>query len=171
MSFGTTLWTSPTIPRSATEKIGASWSLLMATMFLESFMPDQVLGGTRDPARQVHRRLHRLAGLADLVRVGHPAGVDDGPAGARPPVQQLGQLLDDGVLLLLAEPPPARDHHAASSSFGPVRSSTCRATILAVLVAPSSPAGAATTAAGAPARRLGGEGLGPDHEEVRGPRR
>ena len=27
------------MPRSATEKIGASWSLLMATMFLEPFMP------------------------------------------------------------------------------------------------------------------------------------
>ena len=39
MSAGSTLCTSPTMPRSATEKIGASWSLLMATMFLEPFMP------------------------------------------------------------------------------------------------------------------------------------
>jgi hypothetical protein len=39
MSAGRTLWTSPTMPRSATEKIGASWSLLMATMFLEPFIP------------------------------------------------------------------------------------------------------------------------------------
>ena len=27
------------MPRSATEKMGASWSLLMATMFLEFFLP------------------------------------------------------------------------------------------------------------------------------------
>ncbi len=39
MSFGSTLCTSPTIPRSATEKMGASWSLLMATMFFEFFIP------------------------------------------------------------------------------------------------------------------------------------
>jgi len=39
ISFGMTLCTSPTIPRSATWKIGASWSLLMATMFFEFFMP------------------------------------------------------------------------------------------------------------------------------------
>ena len=39
ISFGTTLWTSPTTPRSATEKIGASRSLLMATMFFEPFIP------------------------------------------------------------------------------------------------------------------------------------
>ncbi len=39
MSLGTTLCTSPTTPRSATEKMGASWSLLMATMFFEFFMP------------------------------------------------------------------------------------------------------------------------------------
>jgi hypothetical protein len=36
---GNTLCTSPTMPRSATEKIGASRSLLMATMFFEPFMP------------------------------------------------------------------------------------------------------------------------------------
>ena len=39
ISFGKTLWTSPTMPRSATPKIGASRSLLMAMMFLEPFMP------------------------------------------------------------------------------------------------------------------------------------
>jgi hypothetical protein len=39
MSLGTTLWTSPTTPRSAIEKIGASLSLLMAMMFLAPFMP------------------------------------------------------------------------------------------------------------------------------------
>ena len=39
MSWGTTLSTSPTMPRSASLKIGASASLLIATMFLLPFMP------------------------------------------------------------------------------------------------------------------------------------
>ena len=39
MSAGITLWTSPTIPRSATAKIGASGSLLMAMMFFDPFIP------------------------------------------------------------------------------------------------------------------------------------
>ena len=39
INAGRTLCTSPTIPRSATEKMGASWSLLIATMFFEPFMP------------------------------------------------------------------------------------------------------------------------------------
>ena len=39
MSLGTTLCTSPTMPRSEIEKIGASASLLTAMMFLLPFMP------------------------------------------------------------------------------------------------------------------------------------
>ena len=39
ISWGSTLCTSPTMPRSAIEKIGASSSLLMAMMFFEPFMP------------------------------------------------------------------------------------------------------------------------------------
>src|SRR4051794_10289056 len=39
VSSGTSLNKSPTRPRSATWKIGASSSLLMATISLESFMP------------------------------------------------------------------------------------------------------------------------------------
>ena len=39
ISLGSTLWTSPTMPRSAMEKMGASESLLMAMMFFEPFMP------------------------------------------------------------------------------------------------------------------------------------
>ena len=39
ISFGRTLWTSPTMPRSAMPKIGASLSLLMAMMFFEPFIP------------------------------------------------------------------------------------------------------------------------------------
>ena len=39
MSAGTTLWTSPTTPRSAMPKIGASPSLLTQMMLSEPFMP------------------------------------------------------------------------------------------------------------------------------------
>ena len=39
ISAGSTLWTSPTMPRSAIWKMGASGSLLIATMFFEPFMP------------------------------------------------------------------------------------------------------------------------------------
>src|SRR5207244_1216930 len=39
ISCGTILWTSPTTPRSASLKIGASGSLLMAMMVLAPFMP------------------------------------------------------------------------------------------------------------------------------------
>ena len=71
MSFGTTLCTSPTMPRSEIEKIGASASLL-------TLHADHVLRRTRDTERDVHVRLHDLARLTDLVRVRHPTGVDDG---------------------------------------------------------------------------------------------
>ena len=50
MSFGRTLWTSPTMPRSEIEKIGASLSLLIATMFFEPFMPTMCCVAPEMPA-------------------------------------------------------------------------------------------------------------------------
>ena len=50
MSLGSTLWTSPTIPRSAMPKIGASGSLLMAMMFLLPFMPTMCCVAPEMPA-------------------------------------------------------------------------------------------------------------------------
>lgn len=50
MRAGITLWTSPTMPRSATAKIGASGSLLMAMMFLEPFMPTRCCVAPEIPA-------------------------------------------------------------------------------------------------------------------------
>src|SRR5205823_4572903 len=50
INFGTTLCTSPTTPRSATEKIGASLSLLMAMMFLAPFMPTRCCVAPEMPA-------------------------------------------------------------------------------------------------------------------------
>ena len=53
---------------------------------------DHVLGGAGDAERDVELRLHDLAGLADLLRVGHPAGVDDRTRRARRALEQLGEL-------------------------------------------------------------------------------
>lgn len=50
ISLGNTLCTSPTTPRSATEKIGASGSLFMAMMVLESFIPTMCCMAPDTPA-------------------------------------------------------------------------------------------------------------------------
>jgi hypothetical protein len=47
--------------------------------------------------------LHDLAGLAHLVAVGHPAGVDDGTRCTGRRLEELGELLDHLELLGLAE--------------------------------------------------------------------
>src|SRR5277367_4734150 len=65
---------------------------------LRALHAHQVLGGARYAAGDVDRRLHRLACLTHLVRVGHPAGVDDGPTGAGGTVEQLGKLLNELVV-------------------------------------------------------------------------
>ena len=44
---------------------------------LRALHTHHVLGGTRDASSDVHGRLDDLAGLADLVAVRDPAGVDD----------------------------------------------------------------------------------------------
>ena len=78
---------------------------------LRALHAHQVLGGAGDARGDVHRRLHDLAGLAHLVRVGHPAGVDDGARGAGGGAEQLGQGLDHLVLVLLAEAAAPGDDH------------------------------------------------------------
>ncbi len=110
-----------------------------------------VLGGARDPAGHVDGGLHRLAGLADLVRVGHPAGVDDGPAGAGGAVEQPGQLLDQRRTGPSrpgrGRPRPRRRPRPAWARSAPRRGGRRCGRRSA---APVSGAGAATTAAGAP---------------------
>ena len=57
------------------EKIGASGSLLIATMTLESFMPARCWMAPEMPHRDVQLGRDDLAGLADLPVVGRVAGV------------------------------------------------------------------------------------------------
>ena len=132
-------------------KIGASLSLLIAMIVLRALHADHVLGGAGDADGDVDVGLDDLAGLADLVAVGHPAGVDDGPRGARRTLQQLGQRLDHLVLAGLAEATTTGDDdrrpRRASGRCAPRRG---RPSTLAPPVAPSSATGAAATSAAPP---------------------
>ena len=127
MSLGTTLCTSPTMPRSATEKIGASPSLLTAMMLSRALHADEVLRRARDAERDVDLRLHGLAGLTDLLRVRHPARVDDRARRARRALEQLGELLDERLVVLgrcrsrgrpTRRPPPLRASGPAAPRRG-----------------------------------------------------
>ena len=85
---------------------------------LRALHAHHVLRGARDAGGDVHGGLHDLARLADLVAVGHPAGVDDGSGRARRALQQLGQLLDHLVLAGLAEAAAAGDDHGGLVELG-----------------------------------------------------
>ena len=71
------------MPRSAIEKIGASGSLLMAMMFFEPFMPTMCWVAPEMPAAMYTVGFTTLPVWPTWYAVGHPAGVDDGPGGAR----------------------------------------------------------------------------------------
>src|SRR5690606_7954105 len=55
---------------------------------------DQVLHGPGDPDGDVDVGLDGLARLADLLGVGDPARVDDGPGGSGGGIERLGETLD-----------------------------------------------------------------------------
>src|SRR3954454_8764020 len=55
--------------------------------------PDLVLDRPGDAGGEVQLRCHRLPGLADLGRVGVPAGIDHGAGRGDRPAHRLGQLL------------------------------------------------------------------------------
>ena len=118
---------------------------------LRALHAHHVLGGAGDAGGDVDGRLHDLAGLADLVAVGHPAGVDDGPRRAGRALQQLGQLLDHLVLAGLAEAAAAGHDDGGlvelRARCAPRRG---RPSTLAAPVAPRSGTGAATTSAAPP---------------------
>ena len=129
--------------------------------------PHQVLRGAGDSAGQVHGRLHDLAGLAHLVRVGHPAGIDDRPGGAGGALEEAGQRLDQLVRLGCAEATTTRHHDGRLVQLR-------TGGLLGEAVLDRRAAGVAEVAGieaadggGATAGRLGRERLGP-HEEYGG---
>jgi hypothetical protein len=61
-----------------------------------------VLDGARDADRDVELRRDDLAGLADLVVVGHEAGIDRGARGAQRGAELVGQRLEQLVVVLAA---------------------------------------------------------------------
>src|SRR5215218_9134992 len=66
-----------------------------------------VLDRARDAGREVELRRDRLAGLADLARVGEPACVDDRARRGDRPTQGLRELIAELEVLGLAEPATA----------------------------------------------------------------
>ena len=64
-------------------------------MFSEFCIPDLVLDRAGDPRREVQLRRDRLAGLADLRRVGVPTGVDDRAGRGDGAAHRLGEFLGE----------------------------------------------------------------------------
>src|SRR4029077_18991982 len=60
---------------------------------LRALHPDLVLDRAGDASSQVELRRDRLTGLADLGRIGVPAGIDHGTGRGNRPAHRLGQLL------------------------------------------------------------------------------
>ena len=75
-----------------------------------------VLDRAGDAVRDVQLRRDRLAGLADLERVRHPAGVDGGARGADGRAERVGEALDGSKLPPVPRPPETTI--AASVSSG-----------------------------------------------------
>src|SRR5690606_8585731 len=82
--------------------------------------PGEVLDGAGDADCDVQVRRDDLAGLPDLVFVGHIAGVDRGARGADRRVEHVGQLLDDLEVLAAAHAAAARDHDARRGQLRPL---------------------------------------------------
>ena len=126
MSAGTTLCTSPTMPRSDREDRRLA-VLVDRDDVVAVLHADEVLRRAGDAERDVHLRLHRLAGLADLQRVRHPTGVDDRTRRAPRALEQLGELLDERRVVLgradardrrTRRPPPLRASGPAAPRRG-----------------------------------------------------
>ena len=85
---------------------------------LRALHAHHVLSGTGDARSDVHGRLDDLAGLADLVAVRHPSGVDDGSRRTRRTLEGLGERLDHRVLVGLAEATASSDHDGRFVELG-----------------------------------------------------
>ena len=91
------------MPKSAISKIGASSSLLTATIVLRRLHAGAVLDRPGDAQRDVQLRRHGLAGLADLELARVVAGVHRGTRGADGRAQRVGQFLDHAEVLGAAD--------------------------------------------------------------------
>ena len=96
VSSGTALNRSATRPISATWKIGASSSLLMGDDGLGVLHASKMLDRTRNADRDIDFGRNDLAGLADLIVVGHIARVDRSAAGANGCAELVGEREDGG---------------------------------------------------------------------------
>ena len=113
MSSGTISNRSPTTPKSATSKMGAFSSLLMAIDGLRPFHANQMLDGSGDADGEIELGRDGLAGAADLALHGKPAVVADGARGGEFGAERLGELLDERDVLLLADAAADGDDDAA----------------------------------------------------------
>ena len=110
---------SPTRPISATWKMGASSSLLMAMMVLGILHAGKVLDGAGDADGDVDFGGDDLAGLAHLVVVGHIARVHRRAARPHARAQLVRQRHDrrrEGLRVL--QRAPARDDDLGRGQFG-----------------------------------------------------
>jgi hypothetical protein len=107
ISCGTTVNTSPTMPKSAMSKIGASPSFDRDDR-LRGLHAGFVLDRARDAESDVQLGRHRHPGLTDLVRVRDVPGIHGGPRGAHSRAEGIGELFDERELLGRAESAPSR---------------------------------------------------------------
>ncbi|GAB1461602.1 hypothetical protein MASR2M50_33770 [Thauera sp.] len=78
-----------------------------------------MLDRARDADRDVELRRDDLAGLADLVVVGHVAGVDRGARGAQRGAELVGERLEELVVVVAAaQATTARDDDLGSAELG-----------------------------------------------------
>ena len=142
-------------------------SLLIATIRLEPFMPTTCWVAPLMPDRDVDLGLHGLAGLADLIAVRHPSGVDhraaraDGGARRSPRRARSSRR----KLPTSCSPRPPAITTFASSSFGPAAASSCRSTAASPCVLSGISTSTVTISSRSTAR-LGRERLRPDEHEV-----
>ena len=111
VSAGTISRRSPTMPKSAKAKMGASGSLLMATMQSRCLHAGLVLDGAGDAAGDIEPGRHGLARLPHLHLMLLPAGVDHRSAGRHRGAELIGQSLDECEVLLVADTPATGHYH------------------------------------------------------------
>ena len=104
---------------SATWKIGASSSLLMAMIVFGILHAGEVLDRAGNADRDIDFGGDDLAGLADLVIVRRIAGIDRGAAGADRGTELVGKRVEQGMELIgRAEGAAARDDHLGAGQLG-----------------------------------------------------